>query len=113
MKPGEVVLVKFPFSSLNADKKRPALVLNDVGLTATERLITVAMVTSRESALKIEGDVVLKDWKESGLLHESVARMAKIATVDASLIHKIIGRLTLADQKLVMRAFSLLYRHWI
>lgn len=37
------------------------------------------------------GDVLLADWKAAGLLHPSLLRLAKIATIDAELIDKVIA----------------------
>src|SRR5947209_7762177 len=112
MKPGEIVLVRFPFASLTATKKRPALVISQVELSGSDRLVTVAMITSLESALKIQGDVVLKDWRGSGLLHESIVRLAKIATLDSELIQSTIGKLGAVDTKQVRRAFAALFSSW-
>jgi len=86
------VLVRFPFADLAAAKKRPALVLTRTARSSRYRLVTLAMITSQVEALKIDGDVLLKDWKPAGLLHPSLLRLAKVATVDGELVDKRIGR---------------------
>ena len=68
MKPGDVALVRFPFTELAATKKRPALVLARTARLPRNRLVTLAMITSQVEALRLEGDVLLSDWKEAGLL---------------------------------------------
>jgi mRNA interferase MazF len=77
VKPGEVVLIRFPFAELATTKKRPALVLARTTRSPRNRLVTLAMITSQVEALRLLGDVVLVDWKAAGLLHPSLLRMAK------------------------------------
>ncbi|MGH7859998.1 MAG: type II toxin-antitoxin system PemK/MazF family toxin [Candidatus Binatia bacterium] len=113
MKPGEVVLVRFPFADLTTTKKRPALVLAHTARSPRNRLATVAMITSQLESSRIDGDVPLKDWKEARLLHPSLLRVAKIATVDASLIDKTIGRLSPADHEAARRAFRRVFSAWV
>jgi mRNA interferase MazF len=112
VKPGDVVLVRFPFTDLAA-KKRPALVLTRTERSRRNRLTTLAMITSQIEALELEGDVTLKGWQEAGLLHPSLLRLAKVATVDEDLIDKIIGRLTSADQASARGAFRRVFAVWI
>jgi streptogramin lyase len=45
--PGSIVIVRFPFTSLEHDKKRPALVLRRTRYSPDLALLTVAMVTSQ------------------------------------------------------------------
>ena len=94
MRPGEVALVRFPFTEVAAAKKRPALVLARTTRSPRHRLSTVAMITSQVEALKLDGDVLLTDWKAAGLLHPSLLRLVKVATVDEGLVDKTIGRLS-------------------
>lgn len=113
MKPGDVVLVRFPFTEVAATKKRPALLL---GLTARGRryqLATVAMITSQVEGIRLPGDVVLAGWEKAGLLHPSLLRMAKIATIDGTLIEKPIGRLTGEDLRAARGAFRSRFSSWI
>ena len=88
MKLGEIALVCSPFTDLAAAKKRPALVLARTMRSPRNRLAVVAMITSQVEALKLDGDVLLADWKSAGLLHPSLLRLAKIATIDEQLIDK-------------------------
>lgn len=112
MKPGEVVLVRFPFTDLVTAKKRPALVLARTTRSPRNRLGTVAILTSQVEALKLDGDVLLSDWKAAGLLHPSLLRLAKIATVDEQLIDKVIGRLSARDLEAAREAFRRVFAVW-
>lgn len=113
MKPGDVVLVRFPFTDLVAEKKRPALLLAHTPRSSRYRLATVAMITSQIDALKLEGDVLLADWKAAGLLHPSLLRLAKIATIDTELIDKRVGRLTSPDTRAARIAFQGVFSDWL
>jgi mRNA interferase MazF len=113
MKAGDILLVKFPFSDLVSTKKRPALVLHNTIISPKSNLITIAMVTSRLDGLKIKGDTTVAKWKEANLLHPSIIRLSKIATIDGDLAEKVIGRLASQDIKLVKSQFSKLFSNWI
>lgn len=113
MKAGEVALVRFPFTDLAVAKKRPALLLARTARSPRNRLATVAMITSQVEALALEGDVLLTDWQAAGLLHPSLLRLAKVATVDEYLIDKTIGRLSTRDLELARRAFQRVFAAWV
>ena len=63
-------------------------------------------------ALKLDGDVLLADWKAAGLLHPSLLRLAKIATVDELLIDKTIGRLSARDLQPAREAYHRVFAAW-
>jgi mRNA interferase MazF len=109
MSPFEVVLIKFPFANLENSKKRPALVLRQTRVTAKSSLVTIAMITSKVEGLELEGDYLLEDWVEAKLLHPSLVRLSKIATVDSELVEKKIGMLTLEDRKKVSKLFKVFF----
>jgi mRNA interferase MazF len=113
VKPGDIVLVRFPFTDLASTKKRPALVLAASVRSPRNQLATLAMITSRIESLKLEGDVVLKDWRPAGLLHPSLLRLAKVATVDRELIERAIGRLSSRDHEAARGAFRQVFTAWI
>jgi mRNA interferase MazF len=113
VKPGDVALVRFPFTDAATTKKRPALVLARTARSPRNRLATVAMITSQVEALKLEGDVLLADWKAAGLLHPSLLRLAKLATFDEDLIDKTIGRLSARDVDAARKAFQRHFELWV
>jgi mRNA interferase MazF len=113
VKPGDVVLVRFPFAELAAAKKRPALVLARIARSARHRLAILAMITSQVEALRLEGDVLLAQWRRAGLLHPSLLRVAKVATVDEELIEKTIGHLAPPDRTAAQSAFRAVFGFWL
>jgi len=112
VKPGDVVLVRFPFAELVAAKKRPALVLARSARSPRNRLAILAMITSQVESLRLQGDVLLSEWQAAGLLHPSLLRIGKIATVDEDLIDKQIGRLAPPDQAAAAAAFRSVFSSW-
>lgn len=90
-KPGEILLVKFPFSDSSDVKRRPALVLIDVG----DNDVVVARVTTHRTRSSF--DVEIKNWEEAGLKAASVIRLDKLATLDKSLIDRKLGKLAADD----------------
>jgi mRNA interferase MazF len=113
MSPGDIVLVKFPFANLENAKKRPALLLKTTKVSSKGHLMTIAMITSKIEGLDLDGDVVLDEWQKAKLLHPSLVRLAKIATIDSELIERKLGRLSSVDHEQVGRVFSRLYSHWV
>lgn len=71
------------------------------------------MITSQVEALELEGDVPLEGWQAAGLLHPSLLRLAKVATVDEDLVEKTIGRLSARDQESARRAFRRVFSAWV
>ena len=63
------------------------------------------MVTSQLSGLAFPGDTVLAKWSEAGLPKPSLVRLAKVVTVDRSLVRKKIGTVQQADRKVIRRQF--------
>ena len=110
---GGIVLVKFPFANLEQSKKRTALILRETRVTSKSSIITIAMVTSKVDGLELEGDVLLSHWKETKLLHPSLVRLSKLATIDAELIERKFGSLHESDQKVVSRTFKNMYSAWL
>ncbi len=82
---GDVVLLLFPFSDGRGAKRRPALMLVDVG----DDDIVVARITSQDWHTVY--DVPLQAWQSAGLRLPSVMRAHKLATLDKSLVEKRIG----------------------
>ena len=85
------------------------------------------MITSQIESLKLAGgqlpayefdvrviaDVLLSDWQAAGLLHPSLLRLAKIATVDEDLVEKTIGSLSRPDREAARRAFRQGFSAWV
>lgn len=84
--PGSVVLLPFPFTSLDTSKKRPAVVVNRRSYQEVTHDIVLAAVTSQLH--DGPGDMAVRYWAEAGLLKPSYLRTGKLITVHESLILK-------------------------
>ena len=103
-RPGEVVLIDFPFASGSAAKRRPALVLLDTG----DDDIVAARITSQTA--RDAFDVELHDWKAAGLMLPSIARVHKLATLEKALVARSMGALAASDWAQVQSAIRKLWR---
>jgi len=101
----DVVVVPFPFTDQNTEKRRPALVVSDHdnfnNLTET---CVLAMITSAKNP-DWPLDVLIGSFKKSGLPAPSKVRM-KLFTLDSRLIIKKIGSLAAKDQKNVKESLQ-------
>jgi mRNA interferase MazF len=105
----DVVVVPFPFTDQNTDKKRPALVLSahDAFNNLTESCV-LAMITSAKNP-DWPLDAAIGSIKKAGLPAPSKVRM-KLFTLDSRLIIKKIGGLSAKDQKAVQKSLQELMR---
>ncbi|MHC5057728.1 MAG: type II toxin-antitoxin system PemK/MazF family toxin [Planctomycetota bacterium] len=91
--PGDVVLLRFPFTDLASTKKRPALVVSPARFTESRGDIVVLALTSRpqrDDALR------LADWQAVGLPKPTWIKPL-IATLNAGLVVRRIGGLAEGD----------------
>lgn len=80
------MLLKFPFTDSNTFKRRPALIINDFN----DGDILVCRITSQ--IYKTQNDVIIDDWKSSGLKLPSVIRVHKIATLEKDMVELSMGK---------------------
>lgn len=106
-RPGDVVLVAFPFSSGLAVKTRPALVLADTG----DEDLLVARVTTQLHQTPF--DVPLSEWRATGLLAPSVVRLHKLATLERNRIYRKLGRVQPSDHASVAAALKRTLENWL
>jgi len=87
---GKIVVVPFPFTDLSLIKRRPALVLHE-----TKYDIVVAYISSIMPSSISPEDVLVSKTRPSfvgtRLLSDSVIMLDKLATVEKSLIVRILG----------------------
>jgi len=95
-KPGDVVVVPFPFSDRDAPKRRPALVCSSAAFNGASAHVVLAMITST-SHQKWPGDVAIRDLTSTGLSIPSVVRW-KLFTLDAALVLRRAGSLSARDR---------------
>ena len=104
-KPFEVVVVPFPFTDRNADKRRPALILSDdIKFNKPSGHAVLAMITSQKNP-DWPLDTTITGIRRTGLTAPSKVRM-KLFTLDSRLIVKKIGTLTDSDKKAVGKALQ-------
>ncbi len=108
----DIVLVPFPFSDLKDSKKRPVLVLSKIRCKTLPSLLIVSMITSNLNSEEIAGDILLKDWKLSGLLYSSKVRLAKLVSIESNIILKKIGTISTNDFSNIKKEFISLFK-WL
>jgi mRNA interferase MazF len=102
---GDVVLVDFPQSGSEPRKRRPALVILDIG----DADVVLAPITTREWTGP--GDLKLQEWQESGLLRESWVRLAKLACLEKRDVARRLGHLANGDGMRIAQAWTSLFSH--
>jgi len=102
VRPGELVLVRFPEADLASGKLRPALVVAIAPGRHPDVLL--ALVTSRGYQEVPEFDEVIQatdvDFAATRLKTQSVIRLARLVTVDAGVIE---GRLGIISRPRLLR----------
>jgi mRNA interferase MazF len=101
---GDVLLVTLTYSSQMGVKKRPVIVLRDVG----DADVLVAPVTSQPN--RVTYDVALADWQQEGLKLPSLVRTEKLATVEKSAIIRVLGNLSARDRNAVDSKLAMVFR---
>lgn len=89
---GEILLAQVPFSDGSGVKKRPVLVLHDLG----DADLLVVPVTSRPPR-GVE-DLELEDWATAGLRLPSTARLSKLTTLAKDAVIRSMGSLGVSDE---------------
>ena len=95
-RPGDVVLVPYPFGYGAGGRKRPALVVSCDDYNQGTGELVIAQITSRMSASPRRGDYRLEGWREAKLPRPALVR-ARLATVEGSLVFRRLGSLTEQD----------------
>lgn len=101
----DVVVVPFPFTDQNTEKRRPALVLSDQNnFNNLTQNCVLAMITSAKNP-DWPLDARIGSLKKAGLPAPSKVRM-KLFTLDSRLIIKKTGGLASKDQKAVKNSLQ-------
>ncbi|REE01205.1 type II toxin-antitoxin system PemK/MazF family toxin [Marinoscillum furvescens] len=95
MKPGDLILIPFPFTDLTGVKERPALVLANNNTD-----ITVCFISSK-THWNTTLDLKVTPSTENGLKKPSIIRVGKIATLSKSIASGLLGNLSNEDLLLV------------
>ncbi|MDK9721375.1 MAG: type II toxin-antitoxin system PemK/MazF family toxin [Rhodospirillales bacterium] len=95
-RPGQIVLVPFPYADLSSAKLRPALLLRKASARFDDWLI--CMVSSQLQQEEADLDELLSrndpDFAASGLKADSIIRIRRLAVVEGALLAGTIGELT-------------------
>ena len=96
MKPGDVVLIRFPQTDLLIGKLRPALVVAIAPGRHADLLL--ALISSRTYQAVPQFDEIIdpsdSDYAATGLKVRSVVRLARLASVEASVINARLGNIS-------------------
>jgi mRNA interferase MazF len=103
--PGDLVLIAFPYTG-GGTKVRPAMVVADTG----DADIVVARITTQPPAFSF--DVPLTAWNAAGLAAPSTVRVHKLATLEKSLVHRLLGRLDPAARPQVASMLRNVFAGW-
>ncbi len=94
---GDVVLVRFPFTDQSASKQRPAVVIASDSYNQQRADLVIMAITSQIRASLDFAESLVQDWQAAGLLKPSVVKPV-FATIERTLVIKLLGRLSRADQ---------------
>lgn len=96
MKPGDIVLIRFPQADLETGKLRPALVVATAPGRHADLLL--ALISSRMHQAVPEFDEILEpsdqDYSDTGLKVRSVVRVARLASVEPAVINARLGSIS-------------------
>lgn len=95
--PGEIITVPFPFSDLSGIKKRPALVL---AVFDRQQELICMMLTSMPARSQLE--YVIQDWKSSGLIKPTTAKIHRIFTIAYTTVNGRLGRLNQKEHNIIL-----------
>ena len=101
--PFDVVVVPFPFTDREAERRRPALIVSSPDFNETHAQSILAMITSAGG--EWPSDVALLDWSEAGLSVPCKVRL-KLFTLDDALILRKAGALSERDAEAVRSSLA-------
>lgn len=102
---GDVVLVPFPFTSLAASKRRPAVVVNNRAYSEARPDLIVMAITSQLRPSSGLGDTWVGQWQAAGLLKPSAIKPV-FATLEQRLVLRQLGTLEADDQTALRRSIG-------
>lgn len=92
-RPGDIILVRFPFTDFSTTKKRPGLVLSVPGFAARQGDVVVLAMTSQPQP---QTKLRLSRWLSAGLPKPTWLKPV-IGTLASTLVLRRLGRLHAAD----------------
>ncbi|GIL14929.1 MAG: hypothetical protein BroJett039_01020 [Chloroflexota bacterium] len=96
MKPGDIVLIRFPQSDLQVGKLRPALVIAVAPGHHADLLLALITSQTQQAVPKFDEMIEMgdSDYKMTGLKVRSVVRLARLASVESNVINARLGRIS-------------------
>lgn len=105
VKRGDVVMAWFPFAHGKGAKRRPCLVIQNDADNQKIANTVVAQITSNMRRLGDKSHLLIElatpAGQQSGLLHDSLVSCNNLATIELSLIDKVVGTLPTATMQRV------------
>lgn len=92
--PGDIVLVRFPFTDLTAVKKRPTLIVSPSEFLKRNGDVVIVALTGQPQT---DPDAALEDWKSAGLLKPTWLKPL-IGTVASSVVERRLGNVSPKDR---------------
>jgi mRNA interferase MazF len=103
MKKGDIVLIPFPFSDLNATKIRPAVVISET--FDKHKDIIIAAISSVVPKKISKYEILLLPNPINQLRKNSILKVDRIVTIKKSLVVAQLGKLSLLEQKQFSKLF--------
>lgn len=94
---GDIVLVRFPFTSQTAFKQRPAVVVSSQDYNSTRPDVVIMAITSQLRLIPGFGEVWIKEWQNANLLKPSAIKPV-FATIEQQLVVSRLGTLQTQDE---------------
>ncbi len=91
--PGDVVLVRFPFTDLTTTKKRPAVIISPPDFALRHKDVVLIALTSRPQS---DNESALVDWRAAGLPKQTWVKPL-IGTLAAAVVERRLGSVSAAD----------------
>lgn len=96
MKPGDIVLIRFPQTDLKLGKLRPALIIAIAPGRHPDLLIS--LITSQTNQAVPKFDEIIEnsdsDFSNSGLKVTSVVRLGRLVSVEAAVVNARLGQIS-------------------
>lgn len=109
MKDFDIILVPFPFTSLRTSKQRPCLILKEIKNERLPDLYIVSMITSKTDVIKLRHDITIENWQQANLLKKSIVRLAKVVTIENTIINRKLGELDINDLDRVKSELKIMF----
>lgn len=100
--PGDVVLIRFPFTDLSSSKKRPALVVSPASYQSSHGDVVVLALTSQRNR---DRSLQLQNWKTAGLPKRTWCKPV-VGTLASAIVVRRLGRIDAADYDRVKAALG-------